>query len=1091
MKKSSLCVMLLFLFAGGAFAGEAVSLAGTWRFRLDPKAEGLPAGWFNQKLPDPIELPGSCEQRGYGEKPGQPDPGRLTHVLTYVGPAWYQRDLVIPPQWTGNRAELFLERCHWETTVWVDGQRIGMQNSLAESANPGNVNHLAKVPVGDEDQMMRGFHAPSRDCYPAVYGFMPVERGGGIPDANMIRDLQELKAKGVTSVLLYFPGGVDYVEGGGQKLVFGETENRIEATEEYSGPGAIKEPIPPSPVWWSAEWRRMLRLAAKEGARLGLEVGITAGAGGCEIRGLPIPDEYYQQFLVFSNVSIQGPKEISQRLPLGKDVLLGEKDGLPRYYRDIAVLAIPAGGQVDPSRILDVTGKMAADGELKWQAPEGGWEIFRFGYSMQVSGGWGGAFIDHLNPKALDAKWDVTLGLLLKEMTPEERKGLTYVECDSFEGWGQSWTANFPDEFLKRRGYDIRPWLPVLAGRTIGDNARSTRFKRDYQLTISDLFADNHYARHTELARAAGLKFYAEAAGPHQHQTDLLKSLSRCDVPMGEFWTPGNHRGVGDDLRFLLRDAAAAAHGYGMKEVFCEAFTGGQDAWSVPPFRMKPVGDQAFCDGLTRPCIHGCTMTFWPDGKPGLSYWGVEFNRNVTWWEQAGAFTLYLARNSHMLKQGLFAADVAYFTGEGIGQGMPRKSSYAELGEMYDYDRVNTEILLSRMEFKNGRIELPDGMSYRLLVLKEKEPLSIAALRKLLSLVEAGATVVGRRPTEPYGLQDDPAEFASLADQLWSKGETGPEGSRTVGKGRVVWGRPVLQVLKEESVLPDFECRGLSTKGKIDWIHRHTDEGEIYLVCSRWEPVEQIECVFRVEGKVPELWDPVTGQIREAGSYRQADGRTIVPLRMDPCGSVFVVFRKPTTEMQRSGKNWSEYQSVQEVAGPWQVDFDPAWFYPVPSGMTNTTVMFNSLVDWATRPEAAVKYYSGRATYRKEFDISAKIGSRMLAASHTNQEAVTTNQERLFIDLGDVREVAAVRLNGKDLGVLWAKPFRVEVTGIIKVGANRLEIDVANLWPNRLTGDAFQPKGERRTHTNVIKYTQNTQCVSSGLLGPVKVTKVE
>ena len=908
---------------------------------------------------------------------------------------------------------------------------------------------------------------------PACYGFiMPL---GTVPDDALVRDMEEFKEKGITAVLLYFPYVGTKVVRSGKKLVYGEIEHQIEEkSADYLGQGVITEEVRSGNAQWSDGWKRTVKLAAKEGGRLGLDVGISVGGVGCELGGLPV--EYAEKTIVWSCSTAKGGAVADINLPISKDAIR-EKNGTPLFYRDIAVMAVPANRVVQPEQVFNLSDRMDAAGKVDWKAPEGEWTVLRFGYTAPPSHY--GKMLDHLSAEAMDKKWEVTMAKLLKDMTPEERKGLKFVECDSYEGGKQTWTPKFAEEFKRRRGYDIKQWMPVLAGVVIGDKRKSACFQRDYGLTISDLYADNHYARHTTLARAEGLKFYSEAAGPNQKQTDMLKSLSRCDVSMGEFWMPGTHRGVSDDTRFLLRDAAAAAHGYGTGDVFCEAFTGGNDPWRESPFRMKPCGDQAFCDGMTRPCIHGGTISIWPDAKPGLVYWaGVYCNRNTTWWNHVKPYFDYLGRCSYMLRKGVFAPDVAYYTGEGIGRSVYRKAVGPKLGGRHDYDRVNTEIL-DRMSVRDSRIVLPDGLSYRLLVLAMEEPLRINALRKIVSLVEEGAIVLGSRPVEPYGLLDDPVEFAALADRVWGAGKLEASGSRKVGKGRVVWGKPVLQALADDDVQPDFECSGVSSNGVIDWIHRKAGDSDIYFVCSRWAPVEQVECAFRGSGRIPELWDPVTGLTCEAKAFRQDNGRTIVPLRFDPCGSVFVVFRKPVTRTALKGKNWREYRSLLEIEGPWEVQFDEKWFYDQKSeagGQETARAVFDKLEDWAKRPDEAIRYYSGSATYRKTFNIEPEVYNLKSA---------------LYLDLGKVEVVAEVRLNGKYLGKLWTRPFMVDVADSIRAGENHLEVQVANLWPNRLTGDTFLPKEKRRTRTNMTKYTQSSQLLPSGLIGPVRLMAEE
>lgn len=550
--------------------------------------------------------------------------------------------------------------------------------ALATQLFPANA---ASIGAGEDDQA-RGFLNPPVTVRPAVYGFlMP---SGPIPDKALARDFAELKAKGVTSVLMYFPGmGAARRD---SKLIFGETENRVVPTKEFAGPGIISEIFPRgSEPWVSEDWWHSIRFAAKEAGRLGVDFGVSVGGAGCELGDVPI--EFAQKLLVFSRIEIKTNGNVDMILPAPK-IGTQKKNVFPKIYHDVVVLAVPASGIIPTGKVVDISSHMDATGRLRWTAPEGQWSVLRFGYAVSPDA----RFIDHMSAEALDKKWEMTMGKLLSEMTPDERQGLHYVECDSYEGGPETWTPKFAEEFKRLRSYDPLPWLPVLAGSIAGDQRQSDCFQRDYRLTISDLIAENHYAHHTELARASGLTFCSEAAGPHQHQADLLKSMSRCEVAMGEFWMPGTHRGVNDANRFLLRDAAAAAHGYGMKDVFCEAFTGGNDPWLAAPFQIKPCGDQGFCDGLTRPCIHGYSISPWVEDAPGVVYWaGTYFNRNVTWWNETTPFLDYLSRCSFLLSQGLFVADVAYFTVDGINKPFSQKAAYPDLVGRFDYDHITVK----------------------------------------------------------------------------------------------------------------------------------------------------------------------------------------------------------------------------------------------------------------------------------------------------------------------------------------------------------------------------------------------------------------
>ncbi len=833
--------------------------------------------------------------------------------------------------------------------------------------------------------------------------------------AAITRDLEEMKAKGFSGCHLLDGGVAPFGSNKWkQKTVIGETGIRYEHTGEYEG-GTLQQ-APEGMEMWSPAWREMVRFASLEAGRLGLEFGVFIGPAGC---GAPwVTPEYGQQELVWSATPVKGAGSLDQVLPRP-----GKKSA---WYRDVAVIAVPANGVV--REVIDLRDKMDGSGRLQWTAPQGAWTVLRFGQQPTGRALKGAYYIDHLSTEAFDRHWEHTVGLLLKEMTPAERKAFKYVECDSWEAGTPTWTKSFPEEFANRRGYDLLDYLPVLAGRTVKDETQSARFKYDYDLTIGDLIAENHYAYQRTVAHAHGLLSCAEAAGPHQVQADLLKSVSRCDIAMGEFWMPSPHRPT-PEKRLLVREAASAAHVYGMNRVFAESFTSVGPQWEESPFLMKAAADQAFCDGLNWICFHTFTHRPSVDDVPGLTHSaGTHFDRTVTWWDQSAPFITYLARCSYLLQQGLFVADVLMYRGDGIkAHGGPAredglKNPPASLGAGFDYDYCNNEVLLTRLDVKDGQLVLPDGMAYRVLVLPEGQPLSPAAREKVEALKAAGATVV-----------DD---------------------------------RAIRERLARMGVGPDFECSGVSEQGVIDFIHRRSGDADLYFVASRWQPVERVVCSFRVSGKQPELWDPVTGTTRELPEFRQENGRTIVPLEFAPCGSAFLVFRKPVAAAA-GRKNGVGLAPVAELDGAWQVAFDPKWGGPA-------MATFESLVDWTQRPEPGIKYYSGKATYRQRFDAPA---------------AALPSEGGIYLDLGNVRELAAVRLNGVDLGVLWTKPFRVEISSVLKPTGNQLEIEVVNLWPNRLIGDEFLPEAERFTKTNIRKFTRQSALLPSGLLGPVRLLR--
>jgi hypothetical protein len=749
---------------------------------------------------------------------------------------------------------------------------------------------------------------------------------------------------------------------------------------------------------------------------------------------------------------------------------------------------------------IDLTGKMDSSGRLSWSVPDGNWALFRFGQTIYDGAGWQtvtkmaspgaqGYENDIMSTEALDVQLNETAAKLAADIGPLAGKTLKYLHIDSWECGDPNWTTHMLEEFKRRRGYDPTPYLGALTGTTVDSSEVTNRFLRDLRRTVADLFGD-FYGHFVARARGLGMGVHAESGewGPFSI-IDSFMNFGRVDIPMGEFWI----QDVNASLSVKL--AASAAHGYGKKIIQAESFTSFGPQWEEDPWLLKKYIDPQFGVGLNRSML--CYYTHQPylDMKPGYQWpdSGTHFDRNITWWDQSNAFFDYLSRCQFLLQQGSFVADVCYFVGEDA-------PSYCQVYNKtpagYDNDSINGEILMTRLSVKDGRLLLPDGMSYRLLVLPAQlteDPeawkrlamqlgyhaplwppqttITPEALNRIASLVEAGAIVVGPRPTGSPSLKDYPAcdrEVKTLSDKLWGPAEEGkastPASEYTYGKGRVIWGKSVEEVLSANGVLPDFTCEG----SQLDFIHRSTSDAEIYFVSNHGDEAAKAACTFRVGRRQPELWDPLNGEVRDAIAFTQtSDHRITVPLELGPRGSLFVVFRKPI-EAGKDGagtRNFPEYSRIAEVKGPWTVRFDPKWGGP-------ESAEFPELVDWTKRPEEGIKHYSGKATYIRTFELE-------MPANHP--------PSGLYLHLGELHNLAQVRLNGNDLGVCWTKPFRVDISGAAKSGRNDLEIDIVNLWPNRLIGDAHLPPEKWFCKTNVRKFTRHHRLIPSGLLGPVLV----
>jgi len=928
------------------------------------------------------------------------------------------------------------------------------------------------------------------------------------------RDLEQMKAKGFAGAIIIDAGGA---------------EQRKNAQ------------VPAGPIFAGPQWRDLFRHTLAEANRLGLEISLNIQSGW-NLGGPTVKPEEAAKQSTWSRVQVTGPSRFD-----------GVLEAPPRkldFYRDVAAVAYPlkhgavpkrepirqfdfkaslkeAGfstpdtrplltdvparpGEEDTmgTRVIDLTAQMQPDGRLSWQVPEGEWELLRFGYTASgarvstSSQPWQGLALDYLDRGALESYWRQVVAPLIADAGPLAGRTFKYLVTDSWELGGVNWTANFRDEFRKRRGYDPLPYLPVFAGRLVDSRDASNRFLNDLRRTIGDLVAERHYAVFAELAGRHGMGIHCESGGPHGAPVDALLNLGLNAFPQMEFWAQSKTHRVRDEDRFFVKEAASAAHIYGKTFVAAEGFTTIGPHWEESIWdNLKPSFDRAVCEGLNLLIWHTFTCSPRQIGKPGQEYFaGTHFNPNITWWEQSPAFLSYINRTQFLAQQGHFVADVLYYYGDHVPNFVRLKASDpAGVLPGYDYDVCNEDVLLRRLSVNKGRITLPDGMSYALLVLPDLDVISPAAIGKIRDLVGDGATVMGGKPQRSTGLRGDD-EVARISAELW--------GGQRTGKGRVIAGRTARQVLAADGLKPDFEFTA-QPGANLDYIHRRTPEADIYFVSNQGDRPEVIDAIFRVTGKAPELWFPETGEIRRQAFFRATDdGRTTLPLPLQAYGSAFVVFRKPAGEhfisVAKDGRPaavavWidgnraaslvdaepGQYRLTHStgrsvtvtvppapepriIAGPWNVRFAPGWGAPA-------AVLFESLASWTQHADGGVKYFSGTAAYEKEIEVAAEL----LRPHHA-----------LELDLGEVRELAEVILNGRNLGILWKPPRRVDMTGVVRPGKNRLEIRVTNLWPNRIIGDQFLPEPQRLTRTNIRKFTKESPLLPSGLLGPVVLRSV-
>jgi hypothetical protein len=850
---------------------------------------------------------------------------------------------------------------------------------------------------------------------------------------------------------------------------------------------AIRNPasIPAGPEFLSPESAQTIRFALGEARKLGLRMGMITSSGW-NAGGTWVEPNWASKVLVVSSIVTTGPATIEQQLPFPEVPKECPRDeqGRPVFALEIAVLAVPESEDrivAEPQRIVDLTDRTGADGVLRWGVPEGAWRIFRFvctntGQVLIVpSPNSKGLFIDFLDPDATRRHLQEIMNRL--EITPANagESGLHYLEVDSMElHEGNPWTDRFRQWFAKYRGYDPQPWMPVLAGWTVKDKDSSDRFLYDYRKAVSDLLIHSHYETGSAFLKQYGMEFVGEAGGPGPPiwdtcPVDALKALGNVDVPRGEFWI--QHRNM-----FLVKEIASASHIYGKPIVDAESFTTWR-RWEDPPFVLKMSADRAFAEGLNRLTIHGFAHSPESAGLPGRTYHaGIDINANTTWWPFARPFMDYLARCSYMLQQGLPVADVLWYYGDKAPNffpefhNVPEKPRLPGLGRGYDYDVVNTDVILNRLAVKDGRFVLPEGTSYRVLAFPDEVDMPIEVMEKIESLVAAGGVVTGTPPKQVPGLRDHEERsrrMREIAARVW--GDSPTSAAHAFGKGRAyrstppsraAYGRVALDdVLRAEGVEPDFLAPG----SDVDYIHRTADGADIYFVRNpRPEPVE-VRASFRLEHRTPEIWNPTSGEVESAGIFGVEPGRVLLDLRLDAGGATFVVFPRAGSPPPYVAHVRDEHDLAIGIS--WTLSFPPGWGAPA-------SVSLRELKSWTEFEETGIKYFAGIAEYRTEFEAP-----RDWLSSGT----------RVQLDLGEVRDVAEVGINGKTAGIVWKPPYRVDVTGLMTAGGNGITVRVANQWHNRRVGDAQTSPSRRIMKTNQPLPNADAKPLPSGLLGPVRV----
>ncbi len=984
-----------------------------------------------------------------------------------------------------------------------------------------------------QDPLLQGFERPPQSAKLRCYWWWL----NGHTDKNTItRDLEEMAKKGYGGALLVDANGADQsgnenVPAGPEFGSPGWTELYIYALKEadrlgleitlnitsgwnFGGP-AVKPEQASKVLTWS-------------------RTTVPAGATAAALTMPSIKRQFYRQIAVLAyplheGASIAGEsgsgrhalrdlehknasKEMSFSMPDATSLLTDE---------------MPSISDADSSvrEVLDITQQVRADGTVSWRAPAQGtaWEILRIGYTASdarvstSSGAWQGLAIDYLDPGAFDLYWNTTVEPLLVAAKPYLGKSLKYVATDSWELGGANWTRSFQEEFKRRRGYDPIPYLPVVAGRIVGSRKISTQFLNDLRRTVGDL-VNTHYDRMAERAKIYGLGTQCESGGPHGGPLDALETFRMSAIPQTEYWAMSKEHRSADIDRFFAKESASAAHIYGKPFAADEGMTSIGNQWSESlGDNLRPSFDRALTEGMNRLVWHEFTSSPKELGLPGQEYFaGTHLNPNVTWWDHAAPFFAYLNRSQFLLQQGEPVSDLLYYYGDNVPNFVRLKSSDpAKVLPGFDYDVTDSEVLLGRLLIVNGDLRTPEGIRYRALALPQARLFPLAELLRIEQYVRAGGSVIGLRPLGQQGIVTAAQQktFADTVDKLWDPCEASSTHHAAVAKGHLYCTDDAHKVLLSMGVLPDLTTKEDSAT-VLDYVHRRDANDDIYFVRNTTEAQITRRVVFRAVGEL-KLFHADTGAVQSSLLYvPTADGRTEVPLSLGPHQSIFAVFHHAAatsyvTQIERNGASVYQASGTTEdlhgvevclrsdgvhlttptagiytvrlsnrdvlsatvalaarlpVIGPWTLRFPAGWGAPAETVLTR-------LASWTQSNDLGIRYFSGTATYSTVVNLT------------TVQAAALSSSE---LNLQEVHEVAGVRINGVQAGIVWKQPYTVNSRAMLHAGVNQIEVDVTNLWPNRLIGDAQNPGEKHYTWTNVRKYTRDSPLLDSGLIGPVK-----
>lgn len=726
-------------------------------------------------------------------------------------------------------------------------------------------------------------------------------------------------------------------------------------------------------------------------------------------------------------------------------------------------------GSVHPEEVINISDKIDENGNLKWNAPKGNWTILRLGMSptgtknAPAAPQGVGYEIDKMNGELVQYHFDNFVGELLKRIPEDSKTAFKYVIADSYEMGSQNWTDNYEVKFQEKYGYNPIKYLPVLSGRIVGSVEESERFLWDLRRSIADDVAYEYVGALKKASNKHNLKTWLENYGHWGFPSEFMMYGGQSDLIAGEFWNEGTLGNI------ECKASSSTAHTYGKPIISAEAFTSARKTYLRHPAMLKKRGDWALTEGVNHFVLHLYIQQPDDNRKPGMNAWfGTEFNRHNTWFSQADSYFNYLRRCQHLLQQGKYVADVCYFIGEDAP--IMTGGRVPEIPKGYSYDYINAEVILNRLSVKDGRFVLPDGMSYKVMVLPPFKTMRPELLKKIAELVQQGGIILGPKPEKSPSLENYPASdniVKTIANKMWDGNYEGGKMTKKYGEGKLFDGYELSQVFETLKLSKDFEVPDTTT---VLWTHRNTPEMDIYFITNQSNKKIELSPVFRVHKNVkPQLWDAVSGEIRVLPNFEVTETGIKVPLKMEAAQSWFVVFTKENESLTKpmNSKNFTSFEKIIELKAPFTVDFSNKEIGP------KEPLVFSALEDWSISENEQIKYYSGSATYTTTFNV----------------DKLPENQE-VYINLGKLSVMAKVKLNGKDVGGVWMAPYRLNISEAIKKGENQLEIEVVNLWRNQLIKDKQRPEEEKYTWLVTDDIKPKSKLQPSGLLGPVIIETI-